>query len=127
MKTCDIIRTDNSGKIKELVNQNMERALVAMCETAVEAVAEAMLAHDDPVYLTGGLMRDVRYRVNTDADSGQAGRPRTADIGNTLEYAVFVHEGTVKMTGRAYLRDGLIPSADRLEAAAANELRKMHT
>ena len=52
-----------------------------------------------PIRQTGNLQRDVQYEVNE--------RAKVVRVGNTLEYASYVHEGTSKMAGRPYIQDGL--------------------
>lgn len=48
------------------------------------------------------------------------------EVGNTLHYSVFVHEGTYKMGGRGYMRDSLTTNqaAQQIANAALRELKK---
>jgi hypothetical protein len=48
---------------------------------------------------TGDLQRDVNYQVIDDV---------TVEVGNSLEYAPYVHDGTRKMAGRPYIQDALM-------------------
>lgn len=66
---------------------------------------------------TGDLMRDVAYAVeNSKVD--------TVDVGNSLEYAPHVHEGTSRMVGRPYIVDAITKGADALEKVTAAYLKK---
>lgn len=65
---------------------------------------------------TGDLMRDVFYEVG---NSGAG----TVDVGNSLEYGVYIHEGTSKLESRPYIRDALINGAEKLQQVAAAYLK----
>lgn len=65
---------------------------------------------------TGDLMRDVGFEVG---NSGAG----TVDVGNSLEYGVYIHEGTSKLESRPYIRDALINGAEKLQRAAAAYLK----
>lgn len=56
---------------------------------------------------TGALMQDVQYEVDT-AD-------KSVLIYNTLDYALYVHEGTSKLQGRPYLVDGIKKNKARIQ------------
>lgn len=49
---------------------------------------------------TGALMNS----ISTDITDGRFGS-MSADIGPTVDYAIYVHEGTSKMAGRPFLTD----------------------
>ena len=65
------------------------------------------------IYDTGALFRDLRAEVKEDS----------FHIGNTLHYATYVHNGTYKLAGRAYITDGVTQVAE-LEEVAAAEIQK---
>lgn len=91
---------DNSGKILTQLDGNVERALEAMGVKAVNLILYQMQrGYGKPIRQTGELQRDVNHDVNTAAQS--------VTVGNSKEYAPFVHEGTSKMEGRPYIRDAL--------------------
>jgi hypothetical protein len=48
----------------------------------------------------------------------------TEDVGTNVEYATFVHEGTSKMAGRPYLKDGITGAKNRLQKVAEAYLKK---
>ncbi|MCI5771800.1 MAG: hypothetical protein MR021_03130, partial [Clostridiales bacterium] len=43
----------------------------------------------------------------------------TVDVGNSLEYGIFIHEGTSRLESRPYIRDALNNGADALEKVTA--------
>lgn len=93
---------------------DLSSAAQAMGEAAVAAVRIQMLeGYERPVYRTGALLRDVSISVNGS----------TVAIGNTLPYAVPVHDGTCRMAGRPYLADGILNHAEALRQAALQALR----
>lgn len=92
---------DNSDKILTQLDGNKKAALEAMGIKAVNLILRQMQqGYGKPIRKTGDLQRDVSYEVE---NSG----PNTVDVGNTLEYGPFVHEGTYKMAARPYIRDAL--------------------
>lgn len=110
----------NANVIKTKLNGNVKTALTAMGTEAVGMIVDQMQSgYGAPIRKTGDLMRDVAYEVERSGDN-------TVDVGNTLEYAPYVHDGTSRMTGRPYIRDALMIDAnvDRLESVAAEYLKK---
>lgn len=96
-----IVFTDNSDKVIAQMDGNVERALTAMGTKAVNLILWQMRqGYGKPIRQTGDLQRDVSYQV------GNSG-PNTVDVGNTLKYGPYVHDGTSKMAGRPYIRDAL--------------------
>lgn len=94
---------------------NLSAAAEALGAAAVSAVREEMLTgYARPIYRTGALLKDVRCTV-------QDGR---ITIGSTLPYGIFVHDGTCRMPGRAYLQDGIRNHAEQLQQACAACLRQ---
>lgn len=86
----------------------------SMGEAAVSAVRTQMMeGYERPVYRTGALLRDVSFSVDGS----------TVCIGNTLPYAIPVHDGTCHMAGRPYLADGILNHADALRQATAEALQ----
>lgn len=110
--------TNNADRILAQMRQNINGALHAMGIKAVYLILNKMKSgYGRPIRKTGDLMRDVTYEVeNSQAES--------VDVGNTLNYATFVHDGTWKMAGRPYIRDAIIDGRAALEKAAADELKK---
>lgn len=88
-----------------LLASAVTEALNAMGETAVAAVRGCMAdGYAQPVRESGALMADVQYRQ----------QDGTVAIGNTLDYAGIVHDGTHRMPGRPYLTDGILGNAEEI-------------
>lgn len=93
--------TDNSDKVLAQLEGNKEAALNAMGIKAVNLILWQMRqGYGNPIRQTGDLQRDVSYEVNNSS-------PDTVDVGNTLKYGPYVHDGTYKMAARPYIRDAL--------------------
>ena len=91
---------NNSKKILLQMDSNGGRAAHAVGVKAVNLILWQMRqGYGKPIRQTGDLQRDVSYQVVDRT---------TVDVGNTLEYAPFVHDGTSKMEGRPYIRDALL-------------------
>jgi hypothetical protein len=85
---------------------------------SVELILDSMESgYGKPIRQTGDLMRDVNHEVERSGEN-------TVDVGNSLEYSKYVHEGTWKMTGRAYIKDAIMSGKEKLKAAAEVELKK---
>ena len=106
---------DNSGQVKNQMAGNVKAALAAMGIEAVGLTVQQMQSgYGSPIWQTGDLQRDVNSEVNGDV----------VNVGNSLEYSPFVHEGTSRMSGRPYLKDAIMNGKDRLKQVAENELKK---
>ena len=104
---AEIDRESEEAK-KEIIDKfksNKTKALTAVGLAAVEVALDYMTnKYYRDIHLTGDLKRDVNYRVRTQDDA--------VDIGNSLNYAVAVHEGTGKMQKRPYLKDAVYENKD---------------
>lgn len=110
--------TDNSKQVLAQLEGNVQVALAAMGVKAVGAVVDQMqTGYVRPIWKTGDLQRDVSYEVE------RSGKD-TVDIGNSLDYAPYVHDGTHKMGGRPYLSDGIMKNADEIFAVGQAYLKK---
>ena len=106
---------DNSDKVLAKLEVNKEAALNAIGIKAVNLILWQMRqGYGKPIRQTGDLQRDVSYAVNNSA-------PDTVDVGNTLKYGQFVHDGTSRMDGRPYIRDGLIGEDHKKQIQKAAE------
>lgn len=91
---------DNSDKVISQLNLNVPRALNAMGTKAVNLILWQMQqGFGKPIRQTGDLQRDVNYEVHAESN--------TVDVGNSLHYAPYVHDGTRKMAARPYIRNAL--------------------
>lgn len=125
---------DHSEAVLAQMDANVERALTAMGIKAVGLIVKQMESgyttpHKNRTHgttsdggthtairETGDLMRDVFYEVG---NSGAG----TVDVGNSLEYGVFIHEGTSRLESRPYIRDALINGAENLQQVASAYLK----
>lgn len=110
---------DNSKIILKTMDGNVEAALSAMGTKAVNLILWQMRqGYGKPIRITGDLQRDVQYEVDTGA--------QVVRVGNTLNYAKHVHDGTSRMNGRPYITDGLTGEghAKQLKAVAESALQK---
>lgn len=92
--------TDNSRIVLQTMDGNIAAALEAMGIKGVNLVLWQMRqGYGKPIRITGDLQRDVQSEVDVGS--------KVVRIGNTLNYASYVHDGTSKMAGRPYILDGL--------------------
>lgn len=119
MKTSNTEFIDNRAKVLAMMNANVSRAIQAVGTEAVGLVVQQMKSgYGRPIRRTGDLMRDVDYKAEETSTGG------SVLVGNGLDYAVHVHEGTTRMAGRHYLRDALEKSGDRLGEVMADYLKE---
>ncbi len=108
---------DHTQEVLAQLNANAPAFLQAMGIEAVKCVNQQMESgYGKPIWQTGDLMRDVSYQVNASEN--------TVTIGNTLEYARYVHDGTSKMAARPYLRDAIIRNQARILEVGRELLRQ---
>lgn len=110
---------DNSHIVTRQMQGNVAAALAAMGTKAVGCIVRQMqTGYPRRIWRTGDLQRDVRSETHAEE--------QTVHVGNTLEYGVFVHEGTSKMAGRAYIKDALTDSGNQadLKRVAEQELKR---
>ena len=108
---------DNSEMVLRTMAKNVEAALNAMGMKAQNLILSQMQSgYGKPIRQTGNLMRDVQYETDPVA--------KLTRVGNTLEYAGPVHDGTSRMKGRPYMSDGLSGKESELGAVAAPYLKQ---
>jgi len=91
---------DNSAEFDARFKKGMTKALYAIGATAVEITLDYMTnKYYKDIHLTGDLKRDLNYKPRLSDNA--------VDIGNSLNYAVAVHEGTGRMVKRPYLKDAI--------------------
>lgn len=91
---------DNRNQVLSQLNSNASRATLAVGTKAVNLILWQMRqGYGKAIRDTGDLQRDVNYQVIDDV---------TVEVGNSLEYAPYVHDGTRKMAGRPYIQDALM-------------------
>lgn len=110
---------DNSKVVVKTMQGNVPAALAAMGTKAVNLIIHEMqYGFARRIWRTGDLQRDVQYETHPESKS--------VNVGNTLHYGVYVHEGTYKMAGRPYIYNALTGEdhARQLREVAENELKK---
>lgn len=103
--------TDHSADVLQQFERNKAKAANAVGIKAVGLIVRNMQSgYGKPIRKTGDLMRDVSYDVVDD---------NTVNVGNTLDYSLFVHEGTRtrKMAARHYITDALTTTSGKTEIA----------
>lgn len=130
------IRVENNSQIVlEDLGEAMKRALYAIGVNAVEGSVDAISGRYDinPAVDTGRLRASISFITPTDkGDSGQpkpanakagdeltgAAEQNTVVVGSNVEYAEYVHNGTSKMAGRPFLREGIEKTRDKMQEQA---------
>lgn len=135
----------NLDKIEEQLGHNIARAAVAVLNAAVGMIREQMIngyqdvhpvpraSKRDPektlkpkkgtyphtaIRDTSALINDVQGSISETADGVEV------HVGSTLQYAMFVHEGTRYLKKRPYIRDAITKGWPRLQKIWASELRQ---
>ena len=91
---------DHSGDVLSALREAKQAALTAMGTEAVGMIVNKMeTGYARRIWRTGDLQRDVSYEADSDGKS--------VDVGNSLNYAPFVHDGTRRMAARPYITDAL--------------------
>ena len=106
---------DFTDEFYKKLARNKTRALVALGTVGVELTTSYLAnRYGAPIYITGDLMRSIGY----DIDAQQV----EVYIGSDINYAVFVHEGTVFMTKRAFIMDAIVENPQILAEVARERL-----
>ena len=130
------IRVENNSQLAlgEL-EKTTERVLYAIGVKAVEGSVDAISGRYDikPAVDTGRLRASISFITPT--DKGGSGQPKPANaqsgdeltgtaeqntvvVGSNVEYAEYVHNGTSKMEGRPFLREGIEKTRDKMQEQA---------
>jgi len=114
---------DHSKQAKDAVDGNVKRALTAIGIAGLELIIDTMNTGygSRPIYLTGTLQRDQKYRVDEEDRSVSWGVLQ-GDV--SAAYAVYVHEGTYRMAKRPWLKDAIMGNKDKLRDVAEIYLKK---
>ena len=126
---------DNSQLVLEEFEKAVERALYAIGVKAVEGSVDAISGKYDtaPAVDTGRLRASISFITPT--QKGDSGQPKPANaqagdeltgtaeqntvvVGSNVEYAEPVHNGTSKMAGRPFLREGIDKTKDKMQEQA---------
>ena len=106
----------NRNDVLRQLEANIDRALDAVGEEAVGlVVAQMRSGYGKPIRQTGNLMGSITHeRENS----------RTEAVGTNVEYATFVHEGTRRMKGRPFLKDGILNHQGRIQKVLSEYLKQ---
>ena len=123
---------DNSAQVKAQMAGNVKAALAAMGVEAVGLTVKQMehgytephATRDMMGRKTGGTHTNIRWHGDLERDVSSEVNGNVVNVGNSLEYSLFVHEGTSKLNGRPYLKDAVMNGQSRLKQVAENELKK---
>ena len=130
------IRVENNSQLAlgEL-EKTTERVLYAIGVKAVEGSVDAISGRYDidPAVDTGRLRASISFITPT--QKGDSGQPKPANaqagdeltgtaeqntvvVGSNVSYSEFVHNGTSKMAGRPFLREGIDKTKDKMQEQA---------
>lgn len=106
---------DFSDNVLSAMQTAKKQTLTAIGLAAIEQTNNYMQSkYGKPIYVTGDLMRDVNSQVREADDR--------VDVGNSLSYALPVHNGTSRMPARPYLKDAITENGDIWREIAAEML-----
>lgn len=122
---------DNSQLVLEEAEKATERALYAIGVKAVEGSVDAISGkYGIPSAVdTGRLRASISFITPTQKGGGEVGTPNgkpqdklsgsaeknTVVVGSNVEYAEYVHNGTSRMEGRPFLREGIDKTKDQMQ------------
>lgn len=110
---------DNSDVVLRRMGTNSQEAMQQVADLLVEAVQEKILygyhdVHGNPPHTeildTGRLFDSIEATVKKVSQNTY-----TATVGANTPYAVYVHEGTSRLKGRAFLTDAVMDSREDVE------------
>lgn len=113
------------------VSENAQDAVKAVGSMLVEAVQEKMLyGYHDPhgkdghteIVDTGRLFDSIASQERKESQNAYS-----VYVGTDVPYAQFVHDGTYKLKGRPFLRDGIMDNTEKIEETMAKELKSGFT
>lgn len=109
---------DNSAIVLRRMDSNCTKAMQAVADVLVEAVQEKMLygyntPHGNPphteIVATGALFDSI------EASPGKVSQNTYGvNVGTNMHYASYVHDGTKKLTGRPFIKDGVLEAGDQI-------------
>lgn len=109
---------DNTAIVLRQMDSNCTAAMEAVAEVLVEAVQDKILygystPHGNPPHTeiveTGALFDSITAEPQKVSQNTYG-----AVVGTSLHYASYVHDGTSKLEGRPFIRDGVMDSTDRI-------------
>lgn len=108
-----VVKEDDTEKIIKEIATAKDRALEKM-GIAAEGDVVGYMAYEH-IKDTGRLMNSITHRVMNDEDC--------VYVGTNVEYALYVHEGTSRMTGRPYLTTPMTTNLKKYRDIAEGEMK----
>lgn len=115
---------DNTAIVLRKIDANALKAMDAVAEVLVEAVQDKMLygyhtphgkdGHTE-ILESGDLFDSIQAIPHKVSQNTYGAR-----VGSDLNYAGYVHDGTRKLVGRPFIRDGVLDAGDRIREVLAN-------
>lgn len=115
---------DNTAIVLRNMDSNCTAAMKDVAEVLVEAVQDKILhgystPHGNPPHTeiveTGALFDSITAKPHKESRNTYG-----AAVGSSLHYASYVHDGTSKLVGRPFIRDGVMDSTDRIREVLQN-------
>ncbi len=137
----DVRIEDHTDEYLKQVDAALEKALTAI-GIHIEGEAKEELSNTPKRIDTGLLRNSITYALDGEAphaksysaDSGnksgsysgtadkESGKNRSVVIGTNVEYAIYVHEGTVNMSPNRFMKNALEHNQDQIEEYIKNAL-----
>lgn len=111
---ADVKITDNTQAFKDAMTDAVGRALEAIGIQA-EGYAKLELENSPRRIDTGNLRNSITHVARTDEDA--------VYIGTNVEYGIYVHEGTVKMTANRFLKNAVEKNASEYVQIAQSYMK----
>lgn len=118
---ADVKITDNSLIVKQAMEDAIRRALTTMGIGAQSHAGDNLdkpMPHADgtsrPYEDTGNLKRSIAYAV----------QGHQVQIGENVEYAIYIHEGTRYIKPNRFLRDAVAENAEEYKSILKQELQR---
>lgn len=123
---ANMVFKDNSAVVLRKIGTNSQTAMRNAADMLVEAVQEKMLygyhtPHGRPPHTeivdTGRLFESIQAAVKRDSQNAFS-----VDVGTDVEYARYVHDGTSRVEGRPFIRDGVMGKQKELKELLSTDL-----
>lgn len=117
---------DNSAVVLNRIGTNSQQAMRDAADMLVEAVQEKIMygykdVHGNPPHTeivdTGKLFDSIEADVKRDSQNAYS-----VTVGANTKYAQYVHDGTSKLKGRPFVRDGVMDSQKSLQRLLSTDL-----
>ena len=117
---------DHSAVVLRKIGTNSKTAMDNVAEMLVEAVQEKILygykdVHGNPPHTeivdTGKLFESITAEVKRDSQNAYS-----TPVGANTKYAKYVHDGTSKLKGRPFVRDGVMSRQKEMQKILSEDL-----